>query len=81
MPVKEKEGYQQKKFHRLIYGVLRAAKGEEEVTYPNHRTKCIAKDEEGQPKEGMDRRDVELGLNTLEAGRVNCGTDVDGSCE
>ncbi len=61
--------------------MLRAAKGEEEGTYPNHRTECIAEDEEGEPKEGMDRRDVELGLNTLEACRVDCGADVDGSCE
>ena len=53
----------------------------EEGTYPNHRTKRIAEDEEGEPKEGFYRRHMELFLNTLEACRVDCGADVDGSGE
>ena len=61
--------------------VRRAAKGEGEGTYPNHRTERIANDEEGEPEQGFDGRDVEFGFDTLEAGGVDCGADVYRGCE
>ena len=50
-------------------------------TYPNHRAEGIADDEEGEPEEGVDGRDVEVGLDTLEPGGVDGGADVDRGCE
>lgn len=52
-----------------------------EKTYPNHRTKCVTKDEESESKESMDRRNVEVGYDTLEPSSVNCGANVDGRRE
>ena len=66
---------------RVIF-LPRATEGEERVrTYPNHGTERISDDEEGEPKEGFNGRDMELGFDTLEASGVDCGTDVDRCCE
>ena len=70
--------------HRTIRVVFlpRAAKGEAGArTYPNHGTERISNDEEGEPKEGFNGRDMELGFDTLKASGVDCGPDVDRGCE
>ena len=78
---REGQHFNQWGFIILFLCASRESKWEGEGTYPDHRTEGIADDEEGEAKEGFDGRDVKVGLNTLEAGSVNCGTNVDRSRE